>query len=134
MVEWKVMSNFLAAIDANKDMPVDAQKKAGQAQGDDMDDEHKQFLALVIGMLDRKQIDVYKPETFLKKDVYDSLSEEWKSKVDVAMLNIALQLRQIEWFYRSKTTPNASPELQNMIEHLWQMKQRIEDHYDVFVF
>jgi hypothetical protein len=47
---------------------------------------------------------------------------------------IALQLGQIEHFYRSKDTPNASVELQNMIEHLWQMKQRIEDDYDVFKF
>lgn len=129
------MSNpILKAYEQHKDLSEAAQKKAGLPGGDDMEQEHKDFLQLVIGMLDRNEIDVYNPETFLKRDVYDALDATWRGKVDQAMLNIALQLRQIEAFYRDKKTPNASPELQNMIEHLWQMKSRIEEHHDVFVF
>lgn len=128
------MPDFAAAMTGNHDLPEETQKQIAQAQGDDMDDEHKNFLALIIKMLDEKTIDIYESESFLKKDVYDTLDDEWKMKVDKALPNLALQLRQIEAFYRNKAIPDASPELQNMIEHLWQMKQRIEEKHDVFKF
>lgn len=128
-------TNPLASLyEQHKDLSEEAQKKAGRPAGDDMDEEHKNFLKLIIGMLDRGEINVSEPETFLKHDVYNALDDTWKAKVDQAMLNVAIQLRQIEAFYRDTKTPNASPELQNMIEHLWQMKRRIEEHHDVFVF
>lgn len=128
------MPDFIQSIHEHKDLPVADQKKAGQPAGDDMDAEHKNFLKKVIGMLDRNEIDVTNPESFLNKDIYATLPPDWKAKTDTAMVNIADQLRRIEAFYRNKDIPDASPELQTMIEHLWLMKQRIEEKYDVFVF
>ena len=128
------MADYLKIIKQNADMPLSDQKKAGQPIGDDMDDEHKNFLKTVIDLLDRKEIDTAKPESFFNKQVYDGLTQEWKDKVDLATVNIADQLRHIEDFYRDKSIPDASPQLQTMIEYLWQMKQRIEDHHDVYKF
>ncbi len=127
------MADYASAIAQHTDLPEDQQKKAGQAIGSDMDDEHKNYLAIVIGMLDRKEIDVQSPQTLLKRENYDKLEELSRGMVDAALVNLADQLRQIENFYRSKDTPNASPQLQTMIEHLWQMKNRLEHKYgDVF--
>lgn len=118
----------------NQNLPEREQKKAGQAIGGDMDEEHANFLQTLIGLLDRKEIVSSDPQSMLKREVYDKLPQEWKDKVDLALLNIAQQVRLIEEFYRSKETPNSSPHLQTMIEQLWQMKERMEEEHDVFKF
>ncbi len=128
------MADFTTLMGAHANLPEEQQKQAGQAIAGNMGDEHRNFLQTVIGMIDRKEIDSAQPQSLLNHDVYDALSEEWKEKVDLALINIADQLRLIEEFYRSTRTPNESPQLQTMIEQLWQMKQRIEEEKDVFKF
>lgn len=99
-----------------------------------MDKEHANFLKTLVKLLDDGEIIASDPQSLLKKNVYEHLPEEWKDTVNLALVNIAEQVRLIENFYRSKETPNESPQLQTMIEHLWQMKQRIEETHDVFKF
>ena len=118
----------------NTSLSVEDQKRMGQAAAGDMDEEHKSFLATVLKMVDAKAIDVYKPESFLKMDVYQTLNDEWRAKTDLALVNIATQLQNIYLFRTSKHTPDEAPILQHMIEELWQMKQRIEVKVDVFKF
>ncbi len=129
------MVTFAQHIAAQQELSAAAQKKAGKAIAGPMNDEHEAFLATMIGMLDRKEIDSSHPEGLLNRSVYDALPEEWKDKTNLALLNITQQLRMVEEFYRSTATPNSSPQLQTMIEQLWQMKDRIESQgYDVFKF
>ena len=128
------MADFSTIMGAHDDLSEEQQKHAGQAIGGAMGNEHTNFLQAVIGMMDRKEIDSSQPQSLLNHDVYDALPEEWRDKVDLALINIADQLRLIEEFYRSTATPNAAPQLQTMIEQLWQMKQRIEETHDVFKF
>jgi hypothetical protein len=129
------MADFITAINTHQTLSIEAQKQAGKAAGDDMDEQHKTFLAKLIAMIDAKEIDVRVPQSFLNQAVYDSLDELSRGKIDLSLINMADQVRGIEWFFRSKTTPNASPELQTMIEHLWQMKSRVEIQYgDVLKF
>ncbi|MBI2635868.1 hypothetical protein HYW84_00905 [Candidatus Peregrinibacteria bacterium] len=129
------MADFAAAIREHENLSEEAQKKAGQATGSDMDEKHKQFLADLIGMLDRKEMDASVPSSLLKQENYAKLGEEARDSVDYALLNLAGELRHIEWYFRSKTTPNASPQLQTMIEHLWDVKSRLEEkHGDVLKF
>lgn len=129
------MPDFHHAIRVHQNLSEAAQKQAGQAAGNDMDEKHKKFLAEIIAMLDRKEIDTSLPASLLKQDNYGKLSEQQRDAVDFALLNLADQLRRIESFFRSKATPNASPELQTMIEHLWDMKSRLEEkHGDVLKF
>ncbi len=127
------MADFVSAMSENQDLSIAEQKKAGQPGGDDMDQEHKNYLKIVIGMLDKKEISVEDPQSLLKPEHYGKLGELERGKVDAALVNIVDMLRQIEEFYRDKSIPDASPELQNMIEHLWQMKNRVESQYgDVY--
>ena len=129
------MADFRAAIAKYKDLSEEAQKKAGQATGTDMDEAHKKFLADLIAKLDRKEMDASAPSSLLNKNIYDALPETSRDQVDVALLNIADQLRRIEDYFRSTATPNASPQLQTMIEHFWDMKSRLEEKYgDVLKF
>lgn len=127
------MVDFASTMSGNQNLSEEEQKKAGQPTGNDMDDEHKNYLKIVIGLLDSKEIRVEEPESLLKSEHYNKLAELERGKVDAALVNIVDQLRQIEIFYRSEKTPDASPQLENMIEHLWQMKNRVESKYgDVY--
>jgi hypothetical protein len=128
------MSKFDDKLREYKDLSESAQKQAGKAIAGDMKIDHANFLKTMIGLLDKGDIVASDPQSFLKKDVYDALSEEWKDKVNLSLINIAEQIRLIENFYRSEKTPNSSPHLETMIEHLWQMKERIEKEHDVFKF
>ncbi len=129
------MDDFATLIDEHKDLPEEDQKKAGEAIAGDMGDEHKNFAKLLVKMLQEKEIDAFAPQTFLNQPVYDALDSELKAKVDLAMLNMADFVRHIADFFLSKKTPDESPQLQTMIEQLWQMKERIEKECgDVFKF
>lgn len=128
------MADFLKTIGQQQPLSEAVQKKAGQSQGAKMGEEHETFMKEILRMLDSKEIDVAKPQSFLKMEIYNRLDEQWKGKVDLALVNIANLLGHIVEFRLSKKTPDESPELQSMIEYLWQMKQRIEDTHDVFKF
>ena len=119
----------------HKDLPADEQVKAGKAIGGDMSDEHADFLKTLIKLIDSKKITLGDTKSFLNADVYEKLPQESQDKVDLAILNVADQLRLINDFYRSEATPDSSPHLQTMIEQLWQMKSRLEEQLgDVFKF
>lgn len=128
------MADFVATMQNPADLSEAEQKKAGQPTNGDMGDRHKKFVADLAGMIEKGEIDPLRTETFVNKDVYDALEQEWKAKTDLALPNIATILTHIIGFYLSKQTPDAAPQLENMIESLWIMKERIEEHADVFKF
>jgi hypothetical protein len=131
------MADFAQSIAAHTDtdLSVAAQKKVGQPIGDDMDESHKQFLSMLIGLLDKKDINVSVPSSFLNVAIYDHLPERIRSKIDLMILNMADELRKIEEFYRRKDLPNAAPQLQTMLQFFKQKKDKTEALYgDVFKF
>src|SRR5438270_10115076 len=129
------MADLIQSIEEHKDLPEEKQKQAGKAIAGPMGDEHTEFVKKITQMIKDKKINAFEPDTILNKAVYDTLPPEAKGKVDQAKVNIADQLRHVADFYLSKTTPDSSPQLAIMIEHLWQMKDRIEKQYgDVFIF
>ena len=128
------MADFATAMASTQTLSAEQQKSIGQAATASMGDQYNQFLKTILTLIDSGVIDVYKPQTFLKQDIYSALPEEWKDKTDLALLNIANLLQNIYLFRVSKQTPDESPILASMIEQLWQMKQRIEEHHDVFIF
>jgi hypothetical protein len=129
------MTDFTSAMAQHSNLSEEEQKKAGRATGTTMDAKHVKFLADLIAFLDKKIIDARTPSSFLNQPAYDALPEESRNAIDYALLNISDQVRRIEDYYRSTQTPNASPQLQTMIEHLWDMKSRLEQkHGDVLKF
>ncbi len=130
------MADFLTTITQGQkqNLTAEEQLNMGKAEAAPMDEKHNTFLKTILTMVDSGEIDVYKPETFLKREVYDKLDEMWRDKTDLALMNIANHLQNIYLFRVSKQTPDESPILAAMIDELWQMKQRIEEHHDVFKF
>ena len=100
-----------------------------------MGDEHERFLETVLKLLKSKEIDPIDPQTFLNRKIYDALSQQEKGSIDLALVNLAGMLTHVVEFRLSKDTPDSSPQLQTMIEQVWQTKSRIEGKVgDVFKF
>lgn len=129
------MADLTSLYDAHKDLSDADAIKAGKASEGVMGDDHSNFVKAIATMLQNGDINPFQPETFLKRENYDQLTEDSKAKVDLSMMNIADLLRHIADFYLSKETPDSSPQLETMIEQLWVMKERVEQqHGDVFKF
>jgi methylaspartate ammonia-lyase len=130
------MADFHTTIaqSARKPMSDSAQEKAGKPLEGTLSAEHRAFLKSIRELIERKEIDPYTPKTFIRMEVYGELSEEWQDKTDLALMNIADLLKQLYELYIRTDTPNESPQYQTMIEQLFEMKQRIEQHHDVFKF
>lgn len=127
-------NDFTRTMASAAPLSEDEQRQMTQASHSPMPGQHREFIQQILQRIAEERIDPLKPDTLLNAEIYGSLSQEWKAKVDGALLNIATQLQHIIEFYKSKHTPDESIELETMIEHLWEMKQRIEEHVDVFVF
>lgn len=128
------MMDFHAILKKHGKISEQAQVALGKAKDEKMTKKHSDFLRELLALIDGGKINPMDPESFINKKIYDTMPQEWKAKVDLGLFNMANEIQRISEFYHSKETPNASPELQNMIEHLWQMKQRIEEKYDAFKF
>ncbi len=113
----------------HQDLPEHDQVKAGQAIPGKMSDEHERFMLFLVKLVDEGAIDLYVTDTFLNPEVAETLSDEAREQVSLALLNIAAQARQIYDFYKSQKTPNESPHLQTMVEHIWQTKSKLEEEY-----
>jgi len=130
-----VTQDYKKTMAAHQDsVSEDDQKKAGQAISGKMDKKHKEFIEGLIKLLDAGEINPLIPQSFVKKDVYDSMPEEWQEKTDLILINLTDDVRMIAEFWKSTETPDESPQLDTMVEALWNSKQKIEVEYDVFKF
>src|SRR3989338_3500418 len=116
-----------------KEPSLAEQQQLGVPQATHLDEVHTAFLTEVLALLDQKKIDTQRPETFIHQSVYDGLSPEWKSKVDMVVPNIISLLGRIMDLH-ARPENDASHEMKNLVDTLWQAKERIESHADVFVF
>jgi hypothetical protein len=128
------MTDFFSKVAAAKDLTHNDQKKAGMPVSGTIETEHRDFLKSLTKMIESGDINPDEPKSLLNTDVYDGLDETWKDKTDLILMNVAQQLLLITQFMDSAETPAESPQLQTMVEQLWQSKQQIEEHYDVFKF
>ncbi|PIQ76570.1 hypothetical protein COU78_02580 [Candidatus Peregrinibacteria bacterium CG10_big_fil_rev_8_21_14_0_10_49_24] len=126
--------SFLQQVSNRKELTQQQEQSAGTPVAGKMGAKHTSFLSDLFALIDKGDIRTDEPQTFLNQEVYEKLSDEWKDKTDLALTNIANQLRLIDSFRKDTNTPVESPQLQTMVEQLWQMKQRIEEDHDVFKF
>lgn len=129
------MANLQSLIDEHKNLPEEAQKQAGKAIAGTMKPEIEAFLDTLLKLLERKVIDPGNVRSFLNVDVYEKLMQKEKDAIDLALMNLGHMLEDVIEFRLSKLTPDSSPQLENMIAGLLQMKTKIEEKVgDVFKF
>ena len=123
------MVNLASLYDEHKNLSESKQVQAGVSPAGDMGDEHATFVKRISALVQEEKINVFSPATFYREGAYEKLSASQKSHVDLAMVNMADQVRHVVDYYLSEKTPNASPQLEQMIEQLWQMKERLESKH-----
>ncbi|MDD4319494.1 MAG: hypothetical protein PHW10_04185 [Candidatus Peribacteraceae bacterium] len=129
------MADSASPYGRQKDLTPEEQKKIGQAVPGAMGDEQTDFVKTISKMIQDGDINVFDIKTFFHPGAYEKLAEMDRGQVDLAMINIADLLRHIAQFYVSKQTPDASPQLEQMIEQLWQMKDKVEGKFgDILKF
>lgn len=119
------MADLGSLYEAHKDLTEEQQRQVGKAVAGDMTASHTDFVKEIARMVTAGEINVFKTDTFFKSGAYEALSETDRAQVDLAMINLADLLRHVAEFYISKKTPDASPQLQQMIDQLWLMKERL---------
>lgn len=126
--------DFFKKVSKQRALTLEEEQSAGRPVEGNIDEEHRNFFTKLISLIDNGIIEVGDPQTFLNQDTYAGLDQEWKDQTDLALINIANQVQLINAFHRDKSFSDNSPQLQTMVDQLWQMKQRIEVHHDVFKF
>jgi hypothetical protein len=134
ILAW-MRQDFAQAMEKHRgqDLPQGTQEQLGKPREANLEEEHARFLTLVLQLIDAKKIDTVRPETFVKEEIYRTLSEDLQGKVDLAVPNIISLLERIMDLH-ARPEKDASLEMRSLIESLWLAKERIEQQADVFIF
>jgi len=93
---------------------------------------HEDFLKMLIRKLESGELKPHQPATLYNRPVYDKLSEEDQEKTDLTAINLMSLIRQIESLW--KIDQSATFQIQNLVESIFQMKSKFEEHYgDVYI-
>lgn len=93
---------------------------------------HEEFLKMVIAKLESGELDPHKPASLYNRAIYDKLPEEEQEKTDLTAINLMSMIRQIESLW--KIDQNATFQIQNLVESVFQMKAKFEkEHGDVYI-
>ena len=93
---------------------------------------HEEFLKMLIGKLEKGELETHSPATLYNHEIYDKLSEDEQEKADLTAINLMSLIRQIESLW--KLDQSASFQIQNLVESVFQTKSRFEEqHGDVYV-
>lgn len=124
---------FLHRLKKHKKLAEHKQKKAGSPVQGSVGTNHQQFLEQLFALLDSGEVDPFKPSTALKHEVYNNLDEDKQAEIDLELQTICGQIRLIESMRKQGGDLN-SVHFHSIVEHLWDMVNRIEVDNDVFKF
>lgn len=96
-----------------------------------MSEEDQAFLNLILGKIEDKTINLYSPSSLLNNPVYDALSEMEKGKADQNAMILLTRIRELYDLTRVSKEP--SYQLSNMVDSLRLIKNRMEEHGDLFI-
>ncbi len=97
-----------------------------------LDAEDKEFLDLVLRLIDEGNIDLYKPETLFNKAVYDSLEGKLQGHADLEAVNMLGAIRDIKDLHDNNF--GDSFQIQNLVKRARMTKERIEtEKGDLFI-
>lgn len=92
----------------------------------------QEFMKLVMKLIEDGTIDLYRPETLMNKQVYDSLDEAAKGKADTNAVPLLGEIRNIKKLYEAGD--RESYQIQNLIHRVRLTKERLEEECgDVYI-
>jgi len=88
-------------------------------------DEDQEFLALLISKIEKKEINLYQPNTLLNHAVYDSLNEGAKAKAELDAFNMLATIREIKKLWDAKLANTY--QMENLVHKMRLTKERLEE-------
>ena len=90
-----------------------------------LSDEDQKFLAMLVGKIEKKEINLYQPSSLFNHAVYDNLSEQAKNRAEFDAYNMLGAIRDI---YRlMQAGHNATYQLENLVHRIRITKERLEE-------
>lgn len=99
--------------------------------GASMSQEDLDFMNLILGKIADKSINLYSPSSLLNTAVYDALPEMEKGKADQNAMVLLTRIRELHDLTQISKEP--SYQLVNMVDSLRLIKNRMEEHSDLFI-
>ena len=97
-----------------------------------IDAENTEFMELVVSFINKGKIDLYKPDTLINHEFYDTLLPEKQGKADFEAVNLVASLREIKGLYDAGF--KNSYQMQNLLHRIRNTKERIEEKSgDIFI-
>lgn len=130
---WEGEGVFTEKIVAHQDQKIDhdLQKRLNKPTKKSIKPKYKDYLKLILDLLEKKEIEAFVPGTFINQDIYDALDEKAQAEVDKTLLNLASMVQQLQ--YLSDNGAQNSFQLESLVDNIWYTKERIEEvHGDVY--
>ncbi len=127
-------NDFIAAMTRSTPLSEKRQKMIGKSGQKNLQVKQLTLLQTLLTLIDDKVINILKPESLIKeekREAYLALTESEKRALDLALVNMCSQMQHIIEFHRSPHTPDESQELEVMIDHLLDMKDRLGKNADL---
>lgn len=127
-------NDFIAAMTRSSPLSEKRQKMIGKSGQKNLQVKQLTLLQTLLTLIDDKVINILKPESLIKeekREAYLALTESEKRALDLALVNMCSQMQHIIEFHRSPHTPDESQELEVMIDHLLDMKDRLGKNADL---
>lgn len=86
--------------------------------------QNKDFLEMLVKLINEGKIQVYKPDTLINHDVYDKLDQTAQGKTDYEAVNMLMIIREIKGLYDAGYKDTY--QIDNLVEELRVSKERLE--------
>lgn len=112
---------------ANVEISPKAQEELNKPLGHPggLGEEDREFLTMLVGKIEKKEINLYQPSSLLNRAVYDSLSDQGKAKAELDALNMLNTIRDIYRLWQAGHRDTY--QLENIVHRVRVTKERLEE-------
>jgi hypothetical protein len=97
-----------------------------------INEKDKEFLTMLADKIQKKEIDLFKPDSLINHPVYDGLSEQDRGKADIDAFNMLATIRDIYKLWQS--AERDSYQIENMVHRIRLTKENLEQvGGDIFI-
>lgn len=86
--------------------------------------QNKDFLEMLVKLINEGKIQIYKPDTLINHEVYDKLDQTAQGKADYEAVNMLMVIREIKGLYAAGY--KETYQIDNLVERLRVSKERLE--------
>lgn len=106
------------------DVDEQTQKRLNEPLKYNGSSQNKDFLEMLVKLINEGKIQIYKPDTLINHEVYDKLDQTAQGKTDYEAVNMLMIIREIKGLYDAGY--KETYQIDNLVERLRVSKERLE--------